>query len=511
MNLHKAKMLIYGGEKCWSSIKTLAPCESACPIGMKVPDYLVAAAQEKFEESYWIMRDSTPFVALCGYVCHHPCESLCSRGRLDEPINIRGVKRFIGDYALEKRIDKPSPFPKKGKRVAVVGSGPAGLSAAYTLASKGYEVTVFESNSSPGGMMITGIPPFVLPRRIVDSHVCYVEASGVEFKLGVTIGRDLQLTDFFQQGFSAVFLAVGARLSQGLAIEGMEARGVIPAMSLMEQANMGYRVDLGAKALIIGGGNVAVDAARTVIRLGVRDVRILCPEKREEMPAFDWEIQRAEEEGVTLHNSLAPVGLVVKDGSVKGVHLRTVKKLEFDRDGRITPMLEEDGEAQFMAADNIVFAIGQRPDTELLEGVQTTPRGSLSVDPETMETNHPGVFAGGDAVSINGTVVDALADGKRAALAIDRYLHNLPRPRPVNSRHYQILEEPLPQFVEKRKRMDMTELSLADRIDNFQMVEDGLSVMDAVYEANRCLHCSMCGHCMFELNQCCYNTGTRLL
>jgi len=512
MKLQAAQALVYGGEKCWPSMLTVAPCEAACPIGMKVQDYAMAIAQEKFNEAYWVMRDSTPFVPICAYVCHHPCEDVCIRGRVDEPIAIRSLKRFVADYVLDQGLDMPQPFVRsRQEKIAIIGSGPAGISAAYHLAREGYGVTIFEAHTRPGGMLVMGIPEFVLPRKVVDTQMGYIEALGVEFKLGITVGRDLSVEDLFKQGYSAVFVSVGAQHSLTLKIPGIDSHGVMTALSLIQDVHAGRDIELGKKIVVIGGGNVAVDAARIIIRLGGRDVDLVCLETRENMPAFAWEAQKAEEEGVRINPSLAPLEIITEGDRVSGIRFCPVECIEEDNLGRIQPRVCEGEEPETFAADNVVIAIGQSPMLNSLEGIELIPRGTVKVDPDTLATSLPGVFSGGDAANNAGTVVEALAAGKQASRSIERYLRGIPPIRVQTSGIIDVPDDQVPRFVEKRTRVVMPCLPAADRINSFDLSELGLSHDDAIYEARRCLNCSMCGHCMFERIQCCYQTGSRLL
>ncbi len=512
MKLLEAQQKIYEGEKCWASMQIQAPCEAACPIGMKVPDYAMAVAQGKFEEAYWVMRESTPFVPICAYVCHHPCEAACTRGKVDEPIDIRGLKRFVADSMLKEGWDSPEPFEKfRKEKVAVVGSGPAGLSAAYYLAREGYGVTVFDAHTRLGGMLVFGIPEFVLPRKVVEAQVRFIETLGVDFKPGVCLGKDITLDDLLQQGYEAVFLGVGAPESLTMKIPGIETSGVLPAMDMIREVNQGKRIELGQKVALIGGGNVAVEAARMALRLGVREVHIICPEKREQMTAFGWEIQKAEQEGIRIYCGLATLEVLSDKNRVSGVRLGQVDSFERDAEGNIKFTVREGDGPVIREVDNVVVAIGQRPDAASLAGLNLSARGSVTVDPETLETSIKGVFAGGDVHTPAGTVTDALAAGKKAAESIGQYLRGMPMGRPADIPAMEVPEEQAPRFLELRNRVKMPVLPAGDRIKSFDLVEQGLSREEAIYEAKRCLNCSMCGNCMFLRLQCCYKTGSRLL
>ncbi|MFQ5826435.1 MAG: FAD-dependent oxidoreductase [Dehalococcoidia bacterium] len=508
MTLGQAQVQIYGGEKCWSSILKLAPCEAACPINMRVSDYATAIGREEFSEAYAVMRDATPLVAICGYACHHPCEGVCVRAQVDDPIAIRALKRFVADRVLSGGLEKPSPAERfRAERVAIIGSGPAGLAAAEGLVKGGYGVTIFEALPVAGGMLATGIPEFVLPRRILQAELGCIQDLGVEIKTGTAIDS---VDDLRGQGYGAVFLAVGAQQSLKLNIPGADMGGVLSALPLLQEVNLGKGAKLKGRVMVIGGGNVGVSAARVAARLGAAEVSLACLECREDMPAFAWEIQKAEEEGVRIHCSLAPQRVVAKDGRVAGVSFAPVKSIEFDSQGRIRPILEERPE-QAIDADTVIVAIGQSPALPTLSGMNLTPKGVVGVDPTSLATDVPGVFAGGDAVVGAGTVVESIAAGKRAARSIDRYLRGLELGEAPQPAAWEVMEEGVPKFVEKRQRRPVPTLPQAERLRSFQEVELPYSERDAVEEARRCLNCPMCGNCMFDRVQMCHETGSRLL
>ena len=501
------------GITCWSFIRELSPCENSCPVNMNIPGFVISIAQEEFDESYAIMRESNPFPGICGYVCHHPCEEVCSRAKLDEPISIKSLKRFVVDYKLSQGTEKVIPIKADKEKVAIIGSGPAGLTAAHDLAKQGYSVTVFEAMPVAGGMLATGIPEFVLPRKIPEAEIDYIKKLGVEIKTGVQIGKDLSLHDVMQQGFKAVFIAVGIQRSLKLNLPGLDLAPIHYALSFLQDVNLGKKVQLGSRVVVIGGGNVAIDTARAAIRLGASEVNLACLESREQMPAFTWEIESAEEEGIKIHCSRAPLEIVGKDGKVTGVNFAGVESIGFDKDGRIKPVLIE-GSKYAIEADCVIIAIGQGLDQSILEGMkglELNKKGNIAADPDTLSTNLPGVFAGGDAVSGGTTVVDAIAAGHKAALSVDRYirgeeLKDAAKPKKV----IEIEEEKLPRFTERRERARMPKLSTKERIGSFKGVELGFSREAALEEAKRCLNCPICGNCIFGQSQACIETIARL-
>jgi len=503
-------------ERCWPSIEKLAPCQDACPLNVDVPGYVMAIAHDDFNKALSIIKARALFPAVLGRVCHHPCEDVCARAKIDEPLAIRSLKRFVTDFTMSSAARNSVPIKKaREERVAIVGSGPAGLAAAHDLVMLGYPVTVYEALPVLGGMLTLGIPEFVLPREILHAELSSIEDLGLEIRTNTPIGKDLTLDNLFQQEYKAVFLSVGAQESLKLNIPGIDSSGVSYALALLEDANLGKEVKFKGKVAIIGGGNVAVDCARVAVRSGADEVNLACLESREEMPAFPWEIERAEEEGVKLYPSLAPQEIIARDGKVTRINLTRVKSIEFDAEGRIRPILVE-GEGMALDADAVIVAIGQAPDLSFLDGAKglhVSQKRSIEVDPITLTTNLPGVFAGGDVVNV-ATVAEAMADGKKAAISIDRYLRGvdlkegrLPQVKQV----VDIEPEKMPRFVEHRERSQMPVLPVGERVSSFNEVELGLAQEAAIDEAKRCLNCPVCGNCIFGRAQMCYETATRLL
>ena len=509
MTLKQTQAQIYSGEKCWSSIVKLAPCEAACPLNMRVSDYASAIGREKFSEAYAVMRDATPLVSVCGYVCHHPCEGSCIRGQVDEPIAIKALKRFVADQVLSGGLEKTAPTESyRSEKLAIIGSGPAGLAAAESLARRGFGVTIFEAMPVAGGMLAAGVSEFVLPRKVLEAEIDLILGLGVEIRTGTTIAN---VEDLLGHGYAAVFMAVGAHRSVKLDLPGFNMEGVISALPLLQDINMGKGTKLQGRVLVIGGGNVGVSAARVAARLGATEVSIVYRRTRAEMPAFAWEVQKAEEEGVKVHCSLAPQRVVARDGRAGGVSLAPVKSTGGDKGGGAAPQLAG-GTEQTMDADTVIVAIGQSPDLPSLSGMDIAPNGVVVVDPDSLATSVPGVFAGGDAVvgAEAGTVVEAIAAGKRAARSIDSYLRGQELGKSPRAA-WEVAEDMVPRFVEKRSRRPEPLLPRAERTRSSQVVELAYSRKDAVEEARRCLNCSMCGNCMFDHIQMCHETGSRLL
>jgi NADPH-dependent glutamate synthase beta subunit-like oxidoreductase len=401
------------------------------------------------------------------------------------------------------------------EKVAIIGSGPAGLTCAQDLARKGYAVTVYEALPTIGGLLTAGIPEFCLPRKVSEAEIGYIKDLGIEIKTNVRIGKDLSIDNIMQQGFKAVFLAVGAWQSLKLNIPGLDLDQVFFALPFLQDVSIGRGVKLDSKVMVIGGGNVGVDAARTALRLGAKEVHLACLECREDMPAFKWEIENAEEEGVQIHCSLALQEIVGKDGKVAGVNFQGVESITIDDLGRIIPTLME-GSRTFMETNCVIIAIGQLLDPSVLDGIkglELNAKRNIAADPDTMATNLSGVFAGGDAVLGAGTVVEAIATGHRAASSIDKYLSGkdlkeVKVPREV----VDVEDEQLPMFVERRERSKMPRASVKERVSSSkEIVDRGFSREAAINEAKRCLSCPVCGTCIYYRSQMCHETALRLL
>ncbi|MBI4289476.1 MAG: FAD-dependent oxidoreductase [Chloroflexi bacterium] len=501
--------------KCWDWISKRPPCQAACPAGTDVPGYVVAAAQGRYADAYQALKDTLPLPAICAYICHHPCESKCVRGRVDEPISIKSVKRFVTDWAASQPAKK-APAPKKAdterQKVAIIGSGPAGLAAAQGLALKGYDVTVFEALPVAGGMLAVGIPEFVLPRKVLQSEIDAIESLGVKIRTNTRIGKDISFDDLRQQ-YKGIFIAIGKQNSAKLNLPGMDAQGVVPALSFLADANLGKLKKLTGKVAIIGGGNVAMDCARAAVRLGASEVFCACLEKEDQMLAFEWEVDRAVAEGVKLFCGRTPQQVVTSNGKVCGLQFADVESIKIDEAGRFLPVACKGTECT-MEADTLIVAIGQSADVSFLQGVkglEFTKRGALAIDPDSLSTGMPGVFAGGDITAPAGTAVDAIAAGKKAAQNIDRFLRGDTNGKGALAVDVEVPDDRLPKFVQKRKRQEMPLMDVSKRKKTFDVVEQGFSEKVAVQEASRCLNCPMCGNCMFDRSQMCFKTASRLL
>jgi NADPH-dependent glutamate synthase beta subunit-like oxidoreductase len=403
-----------------------APCKTSCPAHIAVQGYIKLAAQGKYSEALQLIKMENPFPAICGRVCNRRCEDACTRGDVDEPIAIDEIKKFIA----EQDLDKATRFiPKKrhdygDKKIAVVGAGAAGLSCAYFLALDGYDVTVFEKQERLGGMLTMGIPSFVLEKEVVDAEIEVLRELGVKFKTGVEVGKDITLDELRKRGYKAFYLAVGAQQGRSLGVENEEAEGVMSGVELLRRVSLNEKEMLSGKVVVIGGGNVAIDAARSAVRSGGGPVGLYCLETREQMPALEEEIEVAENEDIAIHNSRGPKRIIVENGRVKGVEFKRCTNV-FDGQGRFNPQYDEN-ETMMVEADWVILSVGQAIEWGgLLDGCAAVLNGntSIQVDDWTYQTTQPDVFAGGDAVTGPKFAIDAIAAGKQGAISIHRFVH----------------------------------------------------------------------------------------
>ena len=401
-----------------------APCSSACPANVDIPGYVSLVAEKRYAEALRLHRERNPFPAICSRVCFHTCEDKCRRSTLDEPVSIRGVKRFMVDQEVTIQLPEVRENPENARRkIAIIGAGPAGLSCAYFLARLGYQPKIYEAEPRPGGMLVQAIPAYRLPREIVAREVRMIENMGVEILTEKKLGRDFTLKSLRAQGCEAVYLAMGAPLGVGLGVPGENAQGITDALNFLRIYNLRGSARVGRNVVVIGGGNSAIDAARSAVRLGAEQVTVVYRRSREAMPAYKEEIEEALHEGVKLQLLTAPTEVIVENGQAMGIRCQPVRLGEFDRSGRRRP--EESGEAFVIPADQILVAIGQSLEAQRFcdETILETRGGGLLVaDPVTGQTSHKWIFAGGDAVSGPSSVVEAVAAGERAAVGIDRFL-----------------------------------------------------------------------------------------
>ncbi len=399
----------------------LPPCQEACPIRQDTRGYVGLIAQGKLKEALELIREVNPLPAVCGFICHHLCEEACLREEVDQPVPIRLLKRFVAEY--ERENDRPRRGSEKGKkeRVLVIGSGPAGLAAANDLSLLGYGVTIFEALPVLGGMLVVGIPEFRLPRDILRLEIDGIRGLGVEMETSRRFLFDGGRRSLAKLGFQAAFLSIGAHQSSRLGIPGEKLEGVLSGVEFLRNVNLGKAVSLGRKVAVIGGGNVALDCARSAIRLGAETVELYYRRSRNEMPAIPEELDEAAREGIGIHLLVSPGKILGRADRVTGIEFLKMTLGEPDGTGRRKPIPIEGSEFK-VKADTVISAIGQRVDQSALKGFDTRKDGTIEVDPETGATSMKGVFAGGDAVTGPGWAIDAIAAGKKGALSIDQYL-----------------------------------------------------------------------------------------
>ena len=528
-------------------------CREGCSVRTDSGGYVQAISEGRYEEAYILARTPNPFASICGRVCAAPCEAKCRRGALDAAISIRALKRFVCEkFGVESehfelgRVYPELRDPRReriggGRKVAVVGAGPAGLSCAHELALMGFSPTVFEAHNLAGGMLVLGVPEYRLPREIIRAEIAAIESLGVEIRLNTRLGKDFAFADLKHQGYEAVFLGIGAHKSRELGIEGVQLDGVLRAIDFLLNVNLGYRVTLGSKVVVIGGGNVAFDVARSVvrqtekfagmnetelrealhqaasvleqltareaetpdevrlaldvareaIRKGVPEVHMYCLESLDEIPAAREEIEEAEKEGIRLHTRLGPKRIVSSDGKVSGIELIRASRV-FDENRRFSPVFI-DGSEETVDCDTVVLAIGQSADLSWIhpeDNLKLTPRGTLQTDPLTMATSRPDVFAGGDVAFGPRIIITAVAEGKKAAASIAKFLtgHVPAEPRQARVTIYNTLRYRMKPDYEKLLRVPPPTLPLDRRI-GIAEVEKDYPAPEARRQADRCLKC----------------------
>jgi NADPH-dependent glutamate synthase beta subunit-like oxidoreductase len=510
-------------------LNTNFPCMMACPAHTNAGRYVSLIAERRFEEAYRFARDPNPMASICGRVCAHPCETACRRGEIDKPISIRALKRFLTErHGPESRNPvSPSarPVEKLPYKVAVIGGGPVGLSAAHDLALMGYSVTIFEASPVAGGMLYLGIPEYRLPRNVVEAQVREIlETGDITLRLNAAAGRDFTISQLRREGFGAVLIAVGAHRSRDLSIPGVELDGVHRGIEFLLNVNLGYKFTIGKRVLVIGGGNVAMDVARSAarevlkqhdapgeatpsdenlravathemvdislsaLRMGAREVGLVCLEQRHEMPAALEEIEEAETEGILMHPGFGPKQVLGRDGKVVGLECLKTKYV-FDENRRFSPVFYDNSETRF-DCDTVILAIGQAPNLDFLlpeDGVAVSPRGLINVNRDTLMTSVPGVFAGGDCAFGPRLIIDSVGDGKRAAVGIDEFLRGTKHPEP------QIEVQVLDRWQMATDYMNLHRQAIPmvplERRTGITEVEIGYTEKEAIAEAQRCLRC----------------------
>ena len=472
-----------------------APCIVACPIRQDARDYIQLIARGRFSDAIKVVAERNALPSACGRICTHPCETECRRKEIDKPIAIAWLKRFLADGFFNETThgkDQQAEI-KYPEKIAIIGAGPAGLAAAKDLSLLGYQCTIFEAHSGPGGMLRMGVPTYRLPREFMDKDINFITDLGVEIKYNTTVGEDISF-DELKNDFDITFLAVGLPVTRRLPIEGTDLDGVQDAISFLKNANCHDNAKVGNNVIVIGGGAVAMDCARTALRLGPKEVNIVCLESRNEMPTSDYEIEETLQEKAILHASLGPKRITGENGKVTGLETLKVKSV-FDSQGRFNPSFHE-GSNSIINADTIILAIGQSSDLSFLEGheeIGVTRGGTIAADADTLSTGMPGVFAGGDVVLGRGTLTMGLGHGKKAALSIHNYLRKISETdhkfRDVKPIDELSKTETRVEKIKKEERDEMPSLDPDTRVGNFDEVELGFTEEVAVREAMRCMNC----------------------
>ena len=531
--------------------KQMVPCQAACPVKTDAGRYVQLIAQGKYREAFLVARSPNPLASICGRVCAAPCEDKCRRGVIDEPVSIRALKRFVTEkYGVESMepdtqnelfdshpdagnkirwhlpiLETSSRVSERKEKVAVIGAGPAGLGCAHDLALMGYQVTIFEATKQPGGMMFHGIPEFRLPRQIIEKETEKIKDLGVEIRYGTPLTAEFGVRELRQAGYAAIFLSVGVQKGRDMKIEGSDLDGVVKAVDYLININNGYKMDLGRKVMVIGGGFVAFDAARMALRAGMADVngngsmtgnevhtafdaaraairsgaaevQVVSLESFEEMPVMrtkqgEEEFEEARKEGVVFRPQRSAKRFIGEDGRLKAVDLVGVSRV-FDDAGKFNPQLDT-SISETLEADSVILAIGQQADLSFLkpgDGVELTPGGTIKIDPVTLSTTSPGLYAGGDVAFGPRILIDAVANGKQAALSIDDYLRGR-----TGSTVFELSVEKIPTYLyrmpedyEKLDRQAPPTVSL-DRRTGISEVESGYNEISAKLQAERCLSC----------------------
>jgi len=466
----------------------LVPCKYTCPAEIDVPRYIRFIREKKYSAAVAVIREKVPFPLVLGYVCDHPCEAVCRRSQLTEAISIRELKRSAAERDNKLWKKNSQKAPPTGKRVAIIGSGPAGLTAAYYLSKLGHSVTVFEASPLPGGMMRFGIPEYRLPRYVLDAEIQEIESMGINIRTNTRVDS---LDTLLEEGYNAILVAVGTHQGQKLPIPGADLDGVLISIPFLRDVNLGKEVKVGKRVLVLGGGNVAFDCARVARRLGASEVHLACLESRDRMLATSDEIEQGEEEGIVIHPSHTFTKILSDYGHITGVECLDVQSFEFDEDGRAHINAIE-GSQHILPADTVIFAIGQRPEIPEQFGLTIGRDGTVQINEYTLATNREGVFAAGDAVTGTASVIKAIASGRNMASAVDSYLGGSG-----------IIDEELAPVEEPRAwlgrgenfayqhRCEISFVPVEQRLSSFGKTVHGYDEEAALKESLRCLQCDL--------------------
>jgi NADPH-dependent glutamate synthase beta subunit-like oxidoreductase/coenzyme F420-reducing hydrogenase delta subunit len=480
-----------------------SPCRAACPAHTDVQAYVGLIAQGRYNEAFEVIRSVNPIASVCSVICHHPCEQACRRCAVDEPLAVRHLKRFAVEQSKEYRRSKRKLLPKTiNKSIAIIGSGPSGLTTANDLAELGYGVTIYERHPVLGGMLSSAIPSYRLPRELLQEDIDDVLAKGVEAKTNCEIGKDIMFNDLMKK-HDAVLIAVGLSESRSLNIAGVEGPGVILAIPFLTDVAFGKKPELGNKVLVIGGGNVAIDVARAALRLGVKNVSMVCLESAEEMPAWKWEVDEAIEEGITISHRRGPKAVQRKDGRVQGLEVVKVRSV-FDENGRFNPSFDNE-QTSLIEADTIIITIGQMTNMSFLKDspVKTDERGRIEWNNTTHMSSVNGVFVSGEVITGPGSAIAAVSSGHRAALAIHLYLQGEPIEGalpPQEKEKIAQLPADVAEKIGKEPRQKIIHLAPEVRCDTFTHFEIGYDEQEALREAGRCRGCG--GGAVVDTKKC---------
>lgn len=472
----------------------LGPCMIACPAGIDIPGFIKYLAIDETKKALELIKRNMPFPSALGRVCHKPCEDACRRQLIEEEISICHLKRYAADTVSESGDEYiPKCAPSTGKKIAIIGAGPTGLSAAYYLQILGHNCTLFEANKKPGGMFQYGIPAYRLPRKAVDREIAIIKKLGAKINCNTKVGIDIDIDDLRSE-YDAILIATGANISAKLGVEGEDAKGVVSALDFLKKESSGKgKGNLeGKKVVVIGGGDVAMDAARVSVRKGAKEVQIYCLEKRDEMPASKKEISESEEEGIVIHNALGVKSIKTDNGKVRGIVFKRCLSV-FDENGKFNPKYDEN-DTSSIDCDFIITAVGQKVELISKPKIAKTPQETYLINENTYQTSISKIFAAGDCVSGPGLAVDAVANGRHAAVAIDQYLlgYELVGEKAPYSGSYGNLDEIPSAMIEGEERepqIPIKTLDVKSRIKNFNEIEKNYTAEEARKEALRCLEC----------------------